>query len=123
LDVLATPGKKPFRFEQFWFDHPDFQANIQEWWKEAEISYGSKMYQFQQKLKNLKQKLKSWNKHTFGSIFDSQKQLMEEMEEIQCRIREQGHTEELRSQELKVNQQIAERKRQEEILWKQKSRI
>jgi hypothetical protein len=45
------------------------------------------------------------------------------MEEIQCRIREQGLTEELKSQELKVNQQIAERKRQEEILWKQKSRI
>jgi exonuclease III len=123
LDVPATPGKKPFHFEQFWLDHPDFQANIQGWWKEAEISYGSKMYRFQQKLKNLKQTLKFWNKHTFGSIFDSQKQLMEQMEEIQCRIREQGLTEELRSQELKVNQQIAERKRQEEILWKQKSRI
>ena len=29
LDVPATPGKKPFRFEQFWLDHPDFQAKIQ----------------------------------------------------------------------------------------------
>jgi exonuclease III len=28
VDVPATPGKKPFRFEQFWLDHPDFQANI-----------------------------------------------------------------------------------------------
>jgi len=81
------------------------------------------MYRFQQKLKNLKQTLKLWNKHTFGSIFDSQKQLTEQMEEIQCRIREQGLTDELKTQELRVTQQIEERKRQEEILWKQKSRI
>jgi len=81
------------------------------------------MYRFQQKLKNLKQKLKFWNKHTFGSIFDSQKQLMEKMEEIQCKIREQGLTDELIRQDLRVNQHITERKRQEEILWKQKSRI
>ena len=45
------------------------------------------------------------------------------MDELQCRIREQGFTEELRDQELKVNQQLAERKKQEEILWKQKSQI
>jgi exonuclease III len=85
LDVPATPGKKPFRFEQFWLDHPDFQANIQDWWREAEVPRGSKMYRFQQKLKNLKQTLKLWNKHTFGNIFDSQKQLSEQMGEIQIR--------------------------------------
>jgi hypothetical protein len=45
------------------------------------------------------------------------------MEEIQIQIREQGLTDELKAQELKVAQQIEERKRQEEILWKQKSRI
>jgi exonuclease III len=28
MDVPATPWKKPFRFEQFWLNHPDFQANI-----------------------------------------------------------------------------------------------
>jgi exonuclease III len=123
MEVPATPGKKPFRFEQFWLDHPDFQANIRGWWKEAEISHGTKMYRFQQKLKNLKQKLKSWNRHTFGNIFETKKQLTEQMNEIQCKIREQGFTEELKDQELKVNQQLEDRKRQEEILWKQKSRI
>ena len=24
VDIPATPSKKPFRFEQFWLDHPDF---------------------------------------------------------------------------------------------------
>jgi exonuclease III len=67
MDVPATPGKKPFHFEQFWLDHPDFQENIQDWWRQAEITQGSKMYRFQQKLKNLKQTLKLWNKQTLAA--------------------------------------------------------
>jgi hypothetical protein len=123
LDVLATPGKKPFRFEQFWLDHPDFHANIQNWWREAEVPCGSKMYRFQQKLTNLKQTLKIWNNHTFGNIFDSQRQLSEQMGKIQNQIRLQGLTNEIKAQEAKVNQHLEARKRQEEILWKQKPRI
>jgi hypothetical protein len=123
VDVPATPGKKPFRFEQFWLDHPNFQTNIQDWWRQAEVPYGSKMYRFQQKLKNLKKTLKLWNKHTFGSIFDSQKELMQQMGEIQQRIREQGLTDDLKDQEIRVNQKLEDRKKQEEILWKQKSRV
>jgi hypothetical protein len=123
LDVPTTPGKKPFRFEQFWLNHPDFQAKIQDWWREAEVLRSSKMYRFQQKLKNLKQILKIWNKKTFGNIFDSQKKLPEQMGEIQNQIQMQGLTNELKAQEAKVNQQLEARKGQGEILWKQKSRI
>jgi hypothetical protein len=46
MDVPTTPGKKPFRFEQFWLNHPDFQVKIQDWWREAEVPCGSKMYKF-----------------------------------------------------------------------------
>jgi hypothetical protein len=45
------------------------------------------------------------------------------MSELQQQIREQGLTDELKGQELEIAQQIAERKSQEEILWRQKSRI
>jgi hypothetical protein len=81
------------------------------------------MYRFQQKLKNIKKTLKLLNKQTFGSIFDSQKQLSRQMDEIQHQIREQGLTNEIKALELRVAQQIEDRKRQEEILWKKKSRI
>jgi hypothetical protein len=83
MDIPATPDKKPFRFEKFWLDHPEFQEKIQTWWREAEVPRGSKMYRFQQKLKNLKQTLKAWNQSTFGNIFDAQKQLLAQMEGIQ----------------------------------------
>jgi hypothetical protein len=58
LDVPTTPGKKPFRFEHFWLNHRDFQEKIQDWWREVEVPHVSKMYRFQQQLKNLKQILK-----------------------------------------------------------------
>jgi predicted metal-dependent hydrolase len=62
-------------------------------------------------------------KQTFDNIFDSQKQLSEQMGTIQNQIRLQGLTDELKTQEEKVNQQLEARKGQEEILWKHKSRI
>jgi hypothetical protein len=45
------------------------------------------------------------------------------MDEIQHQIREQGITDELKAQELKVAQRIDDRNRQEEILWKQKAHV
>ena len=81
------------------------------------------MYRFQQRLKNLKQSLKIWNKHTFGDIFASQQHLANRMSEIQRQIRTQGLTSELKEEEQDITQQLAARKKQEEILWKQKSRI
>ena len=81
------------------------------------------MYRFHQKLKNLKKTLQLWNKHTFGNIFDSQKELSEQMGKIQQLIREQGLMDELKDWEMRVNQQMEDRKKQEEILWKQKSHI
>jgi exonuclease III len=46
LDIPATPGRKPFRLEQFWLSHPDFQQKVHTWWREASVPYGSKMYLF-----------------------------------------------------------------------------
>jgi hypothetical protein len=78
------------------------------------------MYRFQQKLKNFKQKLKTWNKQTFGNIFEAQRQLTNQMGTIQSQIWDQGLSEDLKSQEVTISQKLEERKAQEEILWRQK---
>jgi hypothetical protein len=103
--------------------HPDFQANIKQWWEEATIQTGTPMYRFQQRLKNLKQHLKSWNKSTFGDIFQAQENLNQQMQILQQQIRLQGLTEDLKKQETLLNNHLAKRRAQEEILWRQKSRI
>jgi hypothetical protein len=99
--------------------HPDFQANIKAWWEEAAIYTGTPMYRFQQRLKNLKKQLKSWNKSTFGNIFQAQEHLQQQMQTLQHQIRTQGLTEALKTQETLLNNQIVERKAQEEVLWRQ----
>jgi hypothetical protein len=60
---------------------------------------------------------------TFGNIFDSQKQLASQMSMVQRQIWEHGLTEDLKTQEAIISQQLEARKAQEEILWKKKSRI
>jgi hypothetical protein len=45
------------------------------------------------------------------------------LEATQQQIRLQGFTNELKAQEIKLNQQLEVRRKQEEILWKQKSRV
>jgi hypothetical protein len=72
LDILGSSKHKPFRFEWLWINHPYFQPMAPIWWKEVTIPHGSKMFWFQQRLKNFKKLLKLWNKQTFGNIFESQ---------------------------------------------------
>jgi hypothetical protein len=72
INISGTVGRKPFLFEKLWLTHPKFQDNIKLWWEEETIPTGSPMYRFQQRLKNLKQHLKYWNKSTFDNIFHTQ---------------------------------------------------
>lgn len=60
---------RPFHFEAFWLTHPDFHKLISTEWKSFHSPPGSKMFQFQQKLKHLKGKIKHWNRTSFGNIF------------------------------------------------------
>jgi hypothetical protein len=51
LNLNDPPRYKPFRFEKFWLQHPDFQRLAKSWWAQAEIDHGSKMYKLQQRSK------------------------------------------------------------------------
>jgi hypothetical protein len=73
---------KPSDLKKFWLDHPDFKANIEHWWRESEPIKGTLIYHFQHRLKNLKIKLKTWNKQVLGNIFQAQKDLEKLMEEV-----------------------------------------
>ena len=81
------------------------------------------MYQFQQKLKFLKSHIKRWNQETFGNIFQAQQHLNKEMRELQQKIITEGYKEGTLEQEKHIHNQLEEHRKQEEILWKQKSRI
>eukprot|EP00253_Pinus_taeda_P009705 PITA_09705 len=88
--------RRPFRFEEFWLSHPDFKKLVRSCWTNFHSTKSTKMARFQQKIKNIKKVIKDWNHKTF---------------------------EELSKQEQEIESKILARAKQEEILWRQKSRI
>eukprot|EP00253_Pinus_taeda_P016387 PITA_16387 len=82
---------------------------------------GSQMFQFQQKLKNLKFHIRKWNQFTFGNIFQENNAINNAMTKLQQKIILEGQTEQLSEQETCPQSQILERDKQEEVLWRKKS--
>jgi len=63
--------------------HPDFNNLVHSAWKSFSPLEGTKMFQFQQKLKFLKKHIKQWNQITFGNIIQAHNALAQEMKKIQ----------------------------------------
>ena len=60
-------GPSPFRFENMWLKVEGFQDLIRSWWWEIEVR-GSASFRLATKLKEIKQKLKVWNKEVFRNL-------------------------------------------------------
>ena len=72
-DWTCSTLRKPFIFEQFWMEHKNFKDIVHQWWQELVPTTGTAMLCFQQKLKMLKAKIRTWNKEEFGNIFEDTK--------------------------------------------------
>eukprot|EP00253_Pinus_taeda_P010319 PITA_10319 len=123
VEVSGTPRNKPFRFEKFWLDHPNFQEMIKKCWSEPLEGSGSKMFNLQRKLKLTKQHIKDWNKNVFGNIFQEKIILENKLEQLHKQGIGGNLSAEALEQERLLSQQWHSRCAQEETLWKQKSRI
>ena len=60
-------GPTPFRFENMWLKVEGFNDIIRTWWQEIEVR-GSASYRLAVKMKEIKKKLKVWNKEVFGRL-------------------------------------------------------
>ncbi|PNX59162.1 cysteine-rich receptor-like protein kinase, partial [Trifolium pratense] len=60
-------GPKPFRVVNGWLEHPDFKNFVDSSWKSYNVK-GKKAFVLKEKLKMLKESLKSWNKEVFGIL-------------------------------------------------------
>eukprot|EP00253_Pinus_taeda_P011270 PITA_11270 len=123
VEVPGTPRNKPFRFEKFWIEHPNFLTMVEKWWSEPLVEEGSKMFNLQKRLKNIKLKLKDWNKTVFGNIFQEKATIEQKLEQIHKEGMAGRRDEDSCAQEKELTQQWHNRCKQEEALWKQKSRV
>lgn len=123
VEVQGTPRNKPFRFEKFWLDHPNFLKMVEKWRAEPLEARGSKMFNLQKRLKATKEKIKEWNRTVFGNILQEKAILENKLEQIHRDGAVGNHSVEAIEQENVLPQQWHRRCIQEEILWKQKSRV
>jgi hypothetical protein len=119
----VTPKNRSFWFESFWIEHPTFKENIKLWWKEKIQEQGTKMFRLQRRLKHIKEKLKQWNKEVFENIDQAKKVLEEKMAWLQEQCIQEGYNEERKKEENQLIQDWEAICKQEEILWRQKSRV
>ena len=71
LKVNPDPGPRkliPFKFFNFWADHPDFIGLVKEAWS-YEV-YGTPMFRLTRKLKRVKAILKAFNFRSFGRLHE-----------------------------------------------------
>ena len=122
-DNVRVNPHRPFIFEKFWLLQLDFQGKLKEWWESSPPIRGTCMFQFQQKLKILKDHIKKWNKESFSNILQEKKALEIKIQQHQSQVMLSGYTKELRLQEKTLLKEFNQRKRQEEVYRNQMSRI
>eukprot|EP00253_Pinus_taeda_P005441 PITA_05441 len=115
--------RRPFRFESFWLTHLDFHKFISTEWKSFHSLPGSKMFRFQQKLKYLKVKIKHWNRTSFDNIFQGKANIEQDMKQLQRKIITLSRSDDLAEQEKTLELKLMQKEKQEETLWRKKSRI
>ncbi|RVW97910.1 Transposon TX1 uncharacterized 149 kDa protein [Vitis vinifera] len=72
-------GPAPFRFENMWFKVEGFKDLIWNWWQGIEVR-GSASFRLSAKLKELKQKLKVWNREEFGNLESNKEAAIQQVE-------------------------------------------
>eukprot|EP00253_Pinus_taeda_P030821 PITA_30821 len=120
---IGTPRNKPFRFENIWLSHPDFITNIEKWWAEDLQMQGTRMYLLHKRLKHIKLQLKEWNKKNFGNIFVEKKDVENKMQVLNQALIMEGFDKAIGDQVDKHHQDWENLCKQEEIFWRQKSRV
>ncbi|RVW54250.1 LINE-1 reverse transcriptase-like [Vitis vinifera] len=72
-------GPASFRFENMWFKDEGFKELIRSWWQGIEVR-GSASFRLSAKLKDLKQKLKVWNREEFGNLESNKEAAIQQVE-------------------------------------------
>eukprot|EP00253_Pinus_taeda_P033704 PITA_33704 len=103
--------KRPFRFEAFWFSHPEFKDFIQKAWQNSNPIEPTKMARFQKKLMMLKAEIKRWNTNTFGHILKEKELIIQGIKKTQQQIISEGRSEELVQKEQDMESKLLEREK------------
>ncbi|RVW57235.1 hypothetical protein CK203_099693 [Vitis vinifera] len=72
-------GPSPFRFENMWLKVDGFKDLLREWWQGFEVR-GMVSFKLATKMKELKQKIKVWNREVFGRLEVNKNSALQQVE-------------------------------------------
>jgi len=116
-----TTFSSSFKFLSMWSLHKDCRTFIEDCWNENVV--GCPMLILSTKLKNLKAKLKIWNKEVFGNIHESVSTAEANLNHIQSQINLNGHSDPLLNLEKAAHIQLEEALKKQNIFWQEKARV
>ncbi|PNX74096.1 cysteine-rich receptor-like protein kinase [Trifolium pratense] len=114
-------GPKPFKFNNCWTEHPDFNSFVTNLWGNLNIT-GKKAFVIKEKLKKLKEGLRVWNKEIFGILDLNIEKTVNELNELEGMFASRGTVPNSVNSKV-INQKFWELLNFKESLIKQKSRV
>jgi hypothetical protein len=115
-------GKRAFKFENMWLKEEGFVEKVRSWWDSFQF-FGSPSFIMAKKLRALKWEIKKWNSEEFGDVRERNRARGEELKELD-RIEEGRQlSEEEKARRGQISRELEASLLQEEISWRQKSRI
>ena len=124
LNFKPDPGNRkyyPFKFFNFWADHPDFLGLVKEAW-DSDVR-GTPMYRLTRKLKRVKAILKAFNFHSFGKLRERVVDARETLNKAQSALLNSPSNPMLIDNEKKCLKAYHDLAYAEEGFLKQKSRV
>eukprot|EP00253_Pinus_taeda_P035966 PITA_35966 len=112
-------GPIPFRFSTLWLQHEGFQEMVSDAWNRS--VQGSPFYVWEEKMRGLKRKLKEWAR-TLKYPFFKRKVALESLAAHQLSMENCIVTQDLLQREVDLQKDFHKASREEEELWRQKSR-
>ncbi|XP_077228447.1 uncharacterized protein LOC143861406 [Tasmannia lanceolata] len=113
-------GPKPFRFFNVWLEDLSIYESVERAWKEK-VS-GSPMYRITQKLKLVKEAIKTLNKDIFGRVDVKLPVVRRNLEDLQAQVKANPSNLELRKKADDLKDFFILTARQEEAILRQKAR-
>ncbi|GKV19127.1 hypothetical protein SLEP1_g29421 [Rubroshorea leprosula] len=107
-------GKRPFRMEKFWVDHPEFQCLVRDTWNFADATTV-------QCVSSTMQKAKVWSRVSFGNLFKRKKKILARLDGIH-RFLSSQHSNFLTNLEKTLTNEYSDILKLEEDLWFMKAR-
>ncbi|RVW28352.1 hypothetical protein CK203_099757 [Vitis vinifera] len=102
-----------------WLQHPNFKESFRSWWRDFQGN-GWEGHKFMRKLQFVKDKLKEWNKASFGELNERKKCILFELANFDSIEQEGGLTSKLLIQRALRKGELEELILREEIHWRQK---